>query len=81
MAINEIKSKLPGVFYRKPSPEEPEYKQEGDTVNKGDIIGLVEVMKSFHEVISDYSGTLKSFNIGNEDTVTPGATIAEIDSG
>ena len=46
MAIKNILSPLPGTFYRKPAPDQPPYKNEGDTVAAGDVIGLVEVMKS-----------------------------------
>jgi biotin carboxyl carrier protein len=47
---NEIVAHLPGTFYRKPTPEDPPYKAEGDAVAIGDVIGLIEVMKNFHEV-------------------------------
>jgi hypothetical protein len=46
----QILSPLPGTFYRRPAPDKPPYKDEGDTVAVGDVIGLIEVMKSFHEV-------------------------------
>lgn len=48
----QILSPLPGTFYRRPSPDQPPYKEVGDSVAKGDVVGLVEVMKSFHEVLS-----------------------------
>ena len=50
MADRTIKSPLPGTFYRRPSPEADAFVSEGDTVKPGDVIGLVEIMKSFHEV-------------------------------
>lgn len=37
----EIKSPLPGVFYRKPSPESAPFKNDGDAVAADDVIGLV----------------------------------------
>ncbi|MGE3831394.1 MAG: biotin/lipoyl-containing protein, partial [Parvibaculaceae bacterium] len=46
----QILSPLPGTFYRKPSPDKPAYKNDGDSVSEGDVIGLIEVMKSFNEV-------------------------------
>ena len=33
-----------------PAPDQPAYKNDGDAVAVGDVIGLIEVMKSFHEV-------------------------------
>ena len=79
MADKQILSPLPGTFYRKPAPEQPEFKVEGDSISVGDVIGLVEVMKSFHEVKSDVAGTVKRFLIGNEDAVMAGQPIVEIE--
>ena len=56
MAVSQILSPLPGTFYRRPSPEEAPYKSPGDAIEKGDVIGLIEVMKSFHEVKADVPG-------------------------
>ena len=79
MATNQVLSPLPGTFYRKPAPDQPAYKEDGDTVAAGDVIGLVEVMKSFHEVKSDFAGTVKAFLVENEDAVMAGQPLVEID--
>lgn len=75
----EIVSPLPGTFYRKPAPDQPDYKSVGDSVTEGDVVGLIEVMKSFHEVKATASGTLKAFLVDNEDAVMAGQPIAELD--
>ena len=36
----QILSPLPGTFYRSPSPGQPAYKNDGDSVAVGDVIGL-----------------------------------------
>ena len=77
--MTQILSPLPGTFYRKPSPEEPPYKSEGDSVAAGDVIGLIEVMKSFHEVKADAAGTIKAFAVENEDPVSAGQVLAELE--
>lgn len=79
MAKHEIKSPIPGTFYRKPSPDEPPFKQPGDKVAKGDTIALVEVMKTFHEIKADADGTIASFPVEDGEPVTAGLTIAELD--
>lgn len=79
MSKLQILSPLPGIFYRRPSPEEGPYKKEGDTVSEGEVIGLVEVMKSFHEVKATASGTLSTFLVENEDPVQAGQPLAELD--
>ena len=40
MAKSEIRSHLPGTFYRRPAPDRPPFKEPGDKVAKGDVIGL-----------------------------------------
>lgn len=80
MAVHEVKAMLPGVFYRKSAPGEPNYKEVGDAVSQGDVIGLIEVMKSFHEVVADAAGTLTSFPVDSEDAIMPGMTVAEIET-
>jgi len=75
----EILSPLPGTFYRKPSPDAPEFKSEGAAVAEGDVIGLIEVMKSFHEVKATASGRLKRFLVDNEDAVMAGQPLAELE--
>ena len=79
MAIKQILSPLPGTFYRRPSPEDPPYKEDGDAVAVGDTIGLVEVMKSFHEVKSEIAGTVVKYLIENEDAVMAGQPLVEIE--
>ncbi len=39
-----------GVFYRRPNPETPPYVEEGSEVGSGSVLGLVEVMKCFHQI-------------------------------
>ena len=75
----QILSPLPGTFYRSPSPDKPPYKADGEAVAAGDVIGLVEVMKSFHEVRSEVSGENVRFVVDNEEPVMAGAPLADLD--
>ena len=79
MATKQILSPLPGTFYRKPAPDQPPYKDDGDAVVEGDVIGLVEVMKSFNEVKADSGGTVVRFLVENEDPVMAGQPLVELD--
>ncbi len=79
MANQEIRSPLPGTFYRRPAPDQPAYKEEGDSLAKGDTIGLVEVMKSFHEVKSEVEGKVAKFLVENEDPVQAGQPLVEVE--
>ena len=77
--MSEIRTPLPGIFYRRPAPDQPPFKEAGDPVAKGDVIGLVEVMKSFHEIKSEVAGVLKEFLVENEEAVTPGQVLVEVE--
>ena len=72
---NVIRSRIPGTFYRRPSPEEAPYKKTGDKVVTGDIIGLIEVMKTFHEVKSEIDGVIERFEVEDADAVMAGEVL------
>ena len=51
-----IKSPIIGTFYRKPSPDKDVFVNVGDTVAVGDVLCVIEAMKLFNEIESDFSG-------------------------
>ena len=53
-----IKSPIIGTFYRKPSPEKPNFVEVGDHVNEGDTLCVIEAMKLFNEIEAEVSGTI-----------------------
>jgi acetyl-CoA carboxylase biotin carboxyl carrier protein len=75
----QILSPLPGTFYRKPAPDKPDFKAKGDIVAVGDVVGLIEVMKSFIEVQADAAGRIVSFLVDNEDPVMAGQPLLEVE--
>ncbi len=75
----QIQSPLPGTFYHKPSPDDAPYKTKGDAVAVDDVIGLIEVMKTFIEVKAEQAGTFAGYVAENESPVTAGAVLAELD--
>ena len=76
---HEVRAMLPGTFYRKPAPDQPNYKDPGDTVSAGDVLGLIEVMKTFHQVISEHDGTLGAFLVDNEAPIKAGQVLVTIE--
>ncbi|STQ75718.1 acetyl-CoA carboxylase [Grimontia hollisae] len=78
MSDKEIICPLPGIFYRSASPDQPSYKAPGDAIAPGDVIGLVEVMKSFHEIKAETSGVIDDFLIENESPVSAGLPIVRL---
>ena len=79
MASKQIVSPLPGTFYRRPAPDQPPFKAEGDAVAADDTVGLIEVMKSFQEVKAEVDGTIVRFLVENEDPIMAGQPIADVD--
>jgi len=73
-----VLSPLPGTFYTKPSPDAALYKAPGDPVAVGDTIGLVEVMKTFIEVKSEFAGTFSAYIAEDGHPVTAGQPLADV---
>ena len=67
-----VKSPLVGTFYAAPSPEAETFVKKGDTVQKGQVLGIVEAMKLMNEIESEYDGVVEEILIGNEDMVEYG---------
>lgn len=79
MAVKTVLAPIPGIFYRSPSPGEPPFKQDGDTVAAGDTIGLIEVMKTFNPVVAEVGGSNVKFVLDNEDAVMAGQPVCELE--
>ncbi|QNM85297.1 acetyl-CoA carboxylase biotin carboxyl carrier protein [Polaribacter pectinis] len=53
-----IKSPIIGTFYRKPSPDKPNFAEVGTEVSVGDTVCVIEAMKLFNEIESEISGKI-----------------------
>ena len=53
-----VKSPIIGTFYRKPSPDKDVFVNVGDTVKEGDTLCVIEAMKLFNEIESDFNGKI-----------------------
>jgi acetyl-CoA carboxylase biotin carboxyl carrier protein len=51
-----IKAPLVGTFYRAPQPGAPPFVNEGDTVDEGQVVAIVEAMKLMNQVQADRAG-------------------------
>ena len=79
MADKTVRAQMPGTFYRRPDPESDAYFEEGDQVSAGDTVGLIEVMKSFHEVKAEEDGTIARFLVENEEAVDAGQDLLHME--
>lgn len=53
-----IKSPIIGTFYRKPSPDKPNFVEVGSEIKSGDTVCIIEAMKLFNEIESEVSGKI-----------------------
>lgn len=53
-----IKSPMIGTFYRSSSPDKPAFANVGDEIKKGQTICIIEAMKLFNEIESEFSGKI-----------------------
>lgn len=53
-----IKSPMIGTFYRRPSPDKPNFVSVGDEVSNDSVVCIIEAMKLFNEIESEVSGKI-----------------------
>ena len=53
-----VKSPIIGTFYRKSSPDKPNFVEVGTDINIGDTVCVIEAMKLFNEIESEVSGKI-----------------------
>jgi acetyl-CoA carboxylase biotin carboxyl carrier protein len=74
-----VSAPLTGVWYPAPSPGARPYVNEGDEINSGQVIGLIEAMKLFNEIKADASGTVRRVLVENGTLVKRKQPLLEID--
>ncbi|MDG9886054.1 acetyl-CoA carboxylase [Pseudomonas sp. GD04058] len=79
MAQHSVITPLPGTFYRKATPDSPNYVEAGAEVSADTVIGLIEVMKQFSELTAGVAGRLDAFLVEDGDPVEPGQVIATLE--
>ncbi len=67
-----------GVFYTAKSPQDPPFVSVGDTVKVGQVVGVIEAMKAFTDVVADVEGTVAAVLVNNEEGVEYGQPLIQI---
>ena len=73
-----ITSPLVGTFYNASSPDAAPFVQAGDTVKKGQVLGIIEAMKLMNEIESEYDGIVEAVLVNNEEVVEYGQPLFRI---
>ena len=78
-AGSPITSPMVGTFYRSPSPESAPFVTEGDSVKLGDVLCIIEAMKTMNKITSDKAGKIKSILAENGSAVEFGQKLFVIE--
>ena len=73
-----IRSPLSGIFYVGPSPGESPFVDIGDAIEPGQIVGLVEAMKVFNEIVSDVAGTVRAVLVSEGTEIADGEPVLRV---
>ncbi len=65
-----IKSPITGVFYRSPSPTSPMFVKEGDVVDSGKTLCIVEAMKVMNEIKATERAKIVKVLVENGQAIT-----------
>jgi acetyl-CoA carboxylase biotin carboxyl carrier protein len=70
--LKRVTAPLTGVFYRSASPDEAPFVAVGDRVEAGEVLCILEAMKLFNEIQSDFGGTIERIIPQNGELVAQG---------
>ncbi|MCY4156351.1 MAG: acetyl-CoA carboxylase biotin carboxyl carrier protein [Gammaproteobacteria bacterium] len=68
----QVTSPMVGTFYAAPSPTSSAFVKVGDPVNAGDVLCVIEAMKTMNHIESEYSGEVAAVLVENLDPVEYG---------
>lgn len=64
-----LRSPMVGTFYRSSAPGEKAFVEEGQHVNAGDVLCIVEAMKMMNQIEADKSGTVGTILVADGEPV------------
>ncbi len=70
--LTTVESPMVGTFYRAPAPGADPYVREGDKVERGTVLCIIEAMKLMNEIEAEVSGKVHSILIENGQPVEYG---------
>lgn len=73
-----VNSPMNGIYYTASSPSAPPFVKEGDVVEAGQVVGLIEAMKVFNEIVAPMAGTVTEVKAQNGQLVQPGEALLYI---
>ena len=74
-----LESPMVGTFYRSPSPSQPAFVDEGDSVEVGQTLCILEAMKLFNEFKAEHAGVIRKILVANAEPVEYGQPLFELE--
>jgi len=67
--VYKVSSPVMGTFYRASAQGQPHLVEVGQKISASDIVCVIESMKIFTEIRSEYAGVVKEILVENEEPV------------
>jgi oxaloacetate decarboxylase alpha subunit len=77
--IIRVEAPMVGTFYRAPEPGAPPFVEEGDPVEPGQTLCILEAMKLMNEVKSEVEGVIRTIHAQNAQPVEYGQLLFELE--
>jgi acetyl-CoA carboxylase biotin carboxyl carrier protein len=75
-----VTAPLVGTFYRAPAPDADVFVEIGDRIERGDVLCIVEAMKSMNEIQAEVDGVVKEICVDNAALVEFEQVLFKIDT-
>ena len=77
--LTRVEAPMVGMFYRAPEPGAAPFVSEGDTVQSGQTLCILEAMKLMNEVKSDVDAIVRAIHVRNAEPVEFGQLLFELE--
>jgi acetyl-CoA carboxylase biotin carboxyl carrier protein len=78
--LEPVIAPMVGTFYRAPSPDAPPFVTEGDFVEAGQVVCIIEAMKLFNEIVAEKAGRIARVLVENASPVEYGQPLFLLDT-
>jgi acetyl-CoA carboxylase biotin carboxyl carrier protein len=78
VGAKDVVAHLHGVLHLTPSPDEPPFVKLGDSVRAGQTLCVLEAMKMFHTLKSDFDGVVAAILVASGSEVEAGQLLFRI---
>lgn len=74
-----ITAPMVGTFYKSPNPSSPAFAEVGQSINKGQVVCIIEAMKLMNEIESEVSGKVTQICVQDGEPVEYGQVLMYVE--